>query len=65
MAKIHRGCLERQVFFRKRASNYRALLQEMTYQEKESHGSLPSSNDNCDAENDARKPVREGGGGKY
>ena len=27
--------------------------------------SLPSSNDKCDAENDARKPVREGGGGKY
>ena len=35
------GCLKLQVIFRKRAINYRALLQEMTYKDKASYGSSP------------------------
>jgi len=35
------GCLKLQVNFRKRATNYRALLQKMTYQDKASYGSSP------------------------
>jgi len=34
------GCLKLQVIFRKRATNYRALLQKMTYKDKASYGSL-------------------------
>jgi len=35
------GCLESQVIFRKRATNYRALLRKMTYKDKASYGSSP------------------------
>jgi len=35
------GCLKLQVIFHKRATNYRALLREMTYKEKASCGSSP------------------------
>ena len=35
------GCLKLQVIDRKRATNYRALLQKMTYKDKASYGSLP------------------------
>jgi len=35
------GCLELQVIFRKRATNYRALLRKMTYEDKASHDSTP------------------------
>ena len=35
------GCLKLQVILRKRATNHRALLQKMTYQDKESYGSSP------------------------
>jgi len=35
------GCLKLQVSFRKRATNYRALVQEMTYEDKTSYGSWP------------------------
>ena len=35
------GCLKSQVSFRKRATNYRALLREMTNKEKASYGSSP------------------------
>jgi len=35
------GCLKLQVIFCKRATNYRALLQKMTYQDKASYASLP------------------------
>jgi len=36
-----RGCLELQVIFRKRATNYRALLRKMTYEDKASYDSTP------------------------
>jgi len=36
------GYVQSQVIFRKRAANYRALLQKMTYIDKASHGSSPS-----------------------
>ena len=32
------GCLKLQVMFRKRATNYRALLQKMTFKDKASYG---------------------------
>ena len=35
------GCLKLQVVFRKRATNYRALLQQITYKYKASYGSSP------------------------
>ena len=35
------GCLALQVAFRKRATNYRALLRKMTYKDKASYGSAP------------------------
>ena len=35
------GCLKLQVIFRKRASNYRALLRKMTCDDKASHGPSP------------------------
>jgi len=35
------GCLEVQVIFRKRATNYRALLWKMTYEDKASYDSTP------------------------
>jgi len=35
------GCFKLQVIFRKRATNYRALLRKMTYKDKASYGSLP------------------------
>ena len=35
------GCLKLQVNFRKRATNYRALLRKMTYKDKASYGSSP------------------------
>ena len=34
-----------QVIFRKRATNYRALLQNMTYEDKASHDSTPPCSD--------------------
>jgi len=34
------GCLKLQVIFRKKATNYRALLRKMTYEDKASYGSL-------------------------
>ena len=36
------GCLRLQVIFRKRATNSRALLREMTYEDKASYDSTPS-----------------------
>jgi len=38
-----RGCLKLQVIFRKRATNYRALLRKMTYEDKASYDSTPPS----------------------
>jgi len=35
------GCLKLQISFRKKATNYRALLQKMTYKDQASCGSLP------------------------
>jgi len=35
------GCLTLQVIFRKRATNYRLLLQKITYKDKASYGSSP------------------------
>jgi len=35
------GCLKLQVIFRKKATNYRALLRKMTYEDKASYGSSP------------------------
>ena len=35
------GCLKMQVIFRKRATNYRALLRKMTYKDKASYESSP------------------------
>jgi len=35
------GCLKLQVIFRKRATNYRALLRKMTYEDKPSYASSP------------------------
>ena len=35
------GCLKLQVIFRKRATNYRALLRKMTYEDKPSYASWP------------------------
>jgi len=35
------GCLKLQVVFRKRATNYRALLRKLTYEDKASYGSTP------------------------
>ena len=35
------GCLEFLVIFRKRATNYRALLRKMTYEDKTSYDSTP------------------------
>ena len=35
------GCLKLQIIFRKRATNYRALLRKMTYGDKASCGSSP------------------------
>ena len=35
------GCLKLQVIFRKRATNYRALLRKMTYEDKASYDSSP------------------------
>jgi len=35
------GCLKLQVIFRQRATNYRALLQKMTYKDEVSYGSSP------------------------
>jgi len=39
------GCLKLQVFFRKRATNYRALLRKITCEDKASYGSTPPCND--------------------
>ena len=41
------GCLKLQVIFRKRASNYRALLQKMTYTDMASNGSSPPRTKTC------------------
>jgi len=46
------GCLKLQVIFRKRATNYRALLRKITSKDKASYGSAPpctyvSSADSC------------------
>ena len=35
------GCLKSQVIFRKRATNYRAILRKMTSKDRASYGSLP------------------------
>jgi len=35
------GCLKLQFIFRKRATNYRALLRKMTYKDKASYDSMP------------------------
>jgi len=35
------GCLKSQVIFRKRATNYRALFRNMTYEDKASYDSTP------------------------
>ena len=37
------GCPKLQVILRKRATNYRALLQKMTYEDKASYDSTPPS----------------------
>ena len=39
--RIPIGCLKLQVIFRKRATNYKALLRKMTYKHKASYGSSP------------------------
>jgi len=41
VAKMHR-CLKFQVSFRKRATNYRALLRKTTFNDKASYGSSPT-----------------------
>ena len=41
------GCLKLQVIFRKRATNYRALLRKMSYENKASHDSTPLCNRDC------------------
>ena len=41
------GCLKLQVISRKRATQYRALLQEMTYKDKASYGSSPHCTTHC------------------
>jgi len=43
------GCLKLPVIFRKRATNYRALLRKITYKDKASYGSSPPCT--CDAHN--------------
>ena len=44
------GCLKVQIIFRKRATNYRALLRKMTYEDKSSYDSTPPCIKGCDAE---------------
>jgi len=39
------GCLKLQVIFRKRATDFRALLRKMTYKDKASYGSSPLYHD--------------------
>jgi len=39
------GCLDLQVIFRKRATNYRALLWKMTYEDKAIYDSTPPCSD--------------------
>ena len=39
------GCFKLQVISGKSATNYRALLREMTYQDKATYGSLPPCTD--------------------
>ena len=41
------GCLKLQVMFRKRATNYRALLWKIIYKDKASHGSTSPCNISC------------------
>jgi len=41
------GCLKMQVSFCTRATNYRALLQKMTYTDKASYGSSPPCTNSC------------------
>jgi len=41
------GCLKLQVIFRKRATNYRALLRKMTYKDKASYDSTPPCTKIC------------------
>ena len=43
------GCLKLQVIFRKRATNYRALLQKMTCEDKPSYDSTPPCTQKTDA----------------
>jgi hypothetical protein len=47
------GCLKLQIIFRKRATNYRALLRKMTYEDKTSYGSSPPCKRNVTDENAA------------
>jgi len=42
------GCLKLQVIFRQRTTNYRSLLQKMTYKDKASYGSSPSCSNICE-----------------
>jgi len=35
------GCFKLQIIFRKRATNYRAILRKITFENKASYGSLP------------------------
>jgi len=41
IACLKLACLKLQVNFRKRATNYMALLREITYEDKASYGSSP------------------------
>jgi len=41
------GCLKMQIIFRKRATNYRALMRKMTYEDKASCGSSPPCTMSC------------------
>jgi len=43
----HIRCLKLQVIFRKRATDYRALLREMTCKDKTSYGSSPPCTQTC------------------
>jgi len=43
------GCLKLKVIFRKRATNYRALLRKMTYEDKASCDSTPPCTKSCRA----------------
>ena len=62
-----RGCLKLQVIFCKRATNYRALLWKMTYEDKASYDSTPPCRSQIEAATedgdnfDRKKPPPRGG----